>query len=412
MPELLREARLLTSDQRRAFFAAFLGWMLDGFDYTLLTFVIVDIQRSFTIDNTLAGALGTVTLMFRLVGGAAAGTLADRWGRRLPLILSILWFSIFTLLSGFSTSYGMLFACRALFGVGMGGEWAAGMPLALEHLPSRLRGVAAGVLQGAFTWGFIVSAFVFQFLYPLMHARPDLAWRAMFWVGAVPALFVLWIRARVAESPVWLERQRTGMPQREGVSLARIFRRDLIGTTIHCSVVAAGFMVSYQSVTYWYATFLRDRQLNTLPFVVTLSIGGIVGSAFWGWMSQGRLGRRGAVAAAAVIGILVAPLYVMSRDPRLLLVGALLVGFGAHGMWGAFPSYLSERFPSAVRGAGAGFCYHAGSLVGSVTPSAIGYLRDGGMALPSAMTLAIAVSGLAVTVLIWMGPETRNRSLS
>src|SRR5438552_6807545 len=177
MSSLLREARSLSSDQRRAFLAAFLGWMLDGFDYTILTFVLVDIQRSFTVDNTLAGALGTVTLMFRLVGGAAAGTVADRWGRKLPLILSILWFSIFTLLSGFSTSYGMLFACRALFGIGMGGEWAAGMPLALEHLPDRLRGIAAGVLQGAFTWGFIVAAIVFQFVYPRIDAaKPDLAW--------------------------------------------------------------------------------------------------------------------------------------------------------------------------------------------------------------------------------------------
>src|SRR6185295_2542132 len=125
-PGLIEDAKALTPDQRRAFLAAFFGWMLDGFDYTILTFVLVDIQRSFTIDSTLAGALGTVTLMFRLVGGAAAGTMADRYGRKLPLVLSILWFSIFSLLSGFSTSYTMLFACRALFGIGMGGEWAAG----------------------------------------------------------------------------------------------------------------------------------------------------------------------------------------------------------------------------------------------------------------------------------------------
>src|SRR3984893_662367 len=261
MPELLREARSLTPDQRRAFFAAFLGWMLDGFDYTIMTFVLVDIQRSFAVDSTLAGALGTVTLMFRLVGVAAVGTLADRWGRKLPLILSILWFSIFTVLSGFSTSYGMLFACRALFGVGMGGDWAAGMPRALEHLPNRLRGIAAGMLQGAFTWVFIVSACVFQFVYPLLRGRPDFAWRAMFWLGAGAALLVLWLRARVAESPVWLERHRANAAQTGGISLARLFRRDLLGTTIHCSIVATGFMVSYQSVTYWYATFLRDRQL-------------------------------------------------------------------------------------------------------------------------------------------------------
>ena len=409
-PRLIDEARALTPDQRRAFFAAFFGWMLDGFDYTILTFVLVDIQRSFTIDNTLAGALGTVTLMFRLVGGAAAGTMADRVGRRLPLILSILWFSIFTVLTGFSTSYAMLFAFRALFGIGMGGEWAAGMPLALEHLPTRLRGIAAGMLQGAFTWGFILSAFVFHFVYPLIPSRPDFAWRVMFWIGAIPAMFVLWIRARVKESPVWLERRLAGTQKPEGLSLARIFKSDLLGTTIHCSIVAAGFMVSYQSVVYWYATFLRDRQLDTLPYIVTLSVGGIVGSAFWGWVSQGWPGRRGAITMAALIGIAMAPLYLMSQDPRLLLLGALLVGFGAHGMWGAFPSYISERFPSEVRGAGAGFCYHAGSLVGSVTPSVIGYMTVRGMPLPTAMTAAIAVSGLALAVVIWLGPETRDRA--
>src|SRR6185295_9648290 len=181
-PRLIEEARALTPDQRRAFFAAFLGWMLDGFDYTILTFVLVDIQRSFTIDNFLAGALGTVTLMFRLVGGAAAGTMADRVGRKLPLILSILWFSLFSVLSGLSTSYAMLFGCRALFGIGMGGEWAAGMPLALEHLPDRLRGTAAGLLQGAWAWGYILSALAFQFIYPVLP--PEIAWRALLWTGA------------------------------------------------------------------------------------------------------------------------------------------------------------------------------------------------------------------------------------
>ena len=232
MIQFIREFRSLTASQKRAFLAAFFGWMLDGFDFTILTFVLSDIQRSFTVDNALAGALGTVTLMFRLVGGAAAGTAADKFGRKLPLMLSIIWFSLFTVLSGFSTSYAMLFACRALFGIGMGGEWAAGMPLALEHLPDRLRGAAAGILQGAWAWGYILSALVFQTLYPVLRSEMTEAWRAMFWIGAVPALFVLWIRSKVTESPVWLavrqERDSAGRAVR--VSLWRIFRRDLIVT--------------------------------------------------------------------------------------------------------------------------------------------------------------------------------------
>jgi SHS family lactate transporter-like MFS transporter len=405
----LREFRLLSPEQKRAFAAAFFGWMLDGFDFTILTFVLVDIQRSFTIDNALAGALGTVTLMFRLVGGAAAGTAADRWGRKLPLMLSIIWFSLFTVLSGFSTSYAMLFACRALFGIGMGGEWAAGMPLALEHLPDRLRGAAAGILQGAWAWGYILSALAFQTFYPVLRGAMDEAWRGMFWLGAIPAMFVLWIRSNVSESPVWLALRRDPVSRRAKVSLTRIFARDLIGTTIHCSLLAACFMVSYYSVTYWYATFLQSRSLNTLPYIVALNVGGILGSAYWGGVSEGRLGRRGAVTSAAALGVVAAPIYLLSGDPNLLLFGAFLVGFGAHGMWGAFPSYITERYPSDVRGAGAGFCYHAGALAGSFTAYAIGHLVDGGWTLPGAMTVSIAISGLAVSVFIWLGPETRGR---
>lgn len=415
MIQFLREFPSLTSAQKRAFAAAFFGWMLDGFDFTILTFVLADIQRSFTVDNALAGALGTVTLMFRLIGGAAAGTAADRWGRKLPLVLSIVWFSLFTVLSGFSTSYAVLFACRALFGIGMGGEWAAGMPLALEHLPDRLRGAAAGILQGAWAWGYVLSALVFQTLYPVLRGQMDEAWRAMFWIGAIPAVLVLWIRSNVSESPIWLAAQRQGAGaagRTPRVSLTRIFHRDLIGTTIHCSLLAACFMVSYYSVTFWYATLLRERGLNTLTFVIALNVGGIIGSAFWGGASQGRLGRRGAVTCAAALGVLFSPLYLMSTHSGVMLVGALLVGFGAHGMWGAFPSYITERFPSDVRGAGAGFCYHAGALIGSFTSYAIGHLVDTGWTYATAMTAAIAVSGAAVAVTIWLGPETRDRRFS
>ena len=200
--------RQVTKDQWRAFWAVFLGWIVDSFDFNILTFILIDIQQSFTVDRALAGALGTVTLAMRLVGGTIAGTMADKWGRKLPLMLSVLWFSLFACLSGFSTSYAMLFALRALFGLGMGGEWAAGMPLVLEHWPTKLRGLASGLLLGGWYWGYLLAAVVFQFVYPLLGDTPDFAWRAMFWMALVPALFTLWIRAKVPESPVWLERQR------------------------------------------------------------------------------------------------------------------------------------------------------------------------------------------------------------
>jgi SHS family lactate transporter-like MFS transporter len=412
--------REVNRQQWRAFWATFLGWALDGFDFTILTFVIIDIQNSFTVDRALAGALGTITLFTRLIGGVVAGTAADRWGRKLPLALSILWFSIFAFLSGFSTSYAMLFALRALFGIGMGGEWAAGMPLVLEHWPAHLRGMASGLLQGGFAWGYIMAAAVFQLLYPLFGGTSDLGWRAMFWVGLAPALLTFWIRAKVDESPLWLAQQRQrqgGLSSAQAVasprlSVVRIFRRDLAGTTIQTTLVMAGFMFSYYSITYWYATFLRETGLPTFGPIVLLNIGGIVGTALWGRVSETRLGRRGAVATAATLGVVMIPLYLYADTIAGISTGALLMGICGHGAWGVVPSYLTERFPTAVRSGGSGLAYHAGAALGAVTPTLIGRLQDRGMVLVDSMAACIAISGLLIAGLVWLGPETRGRQLN
>ena len=406
--------RQVNGDQWRAFWATFLGWVLDGFDFTILTFILLDIQQTFSVDSVLAGILGTVTLMMRLVGGALAGTAADRWGRKLPLMISILWFSIFAALSGFSTSYGMLFGFRALFGIGMGGEWAAGMPLVLEHWPPRLRGIASGLLQGGYSWGYILSAVVFTFVYPLLSDMGDLAWRTMFWLGIVPALLVLWIRKNVPESPVWLERQRHlhAHQAKDRVSFVRIFQADLLPTTIQTSVLMAAFMFSYYSIIYWYPTLLREADRPTLPYIVAFNVGAILGAFACGHLSEGRLGRRGAATVAALAAVAVVPLYLFVSDPLLLGLGALLIGTFGAGMWGMVPTYLSERFPTAARGVGSGFAYHAGAALGSFTPAVVGFLRDGGWTLRAAMATCIVGSILLVAGLLWLGPETRGRHFS
>ena len=198
----------------RAFLAAFLGWMLDGYDFTILTLVLIDIQRDFQIDNAALGALGTVTLLTRLVGGVIAGAAADRWGRKLPLMVSIVWFSLFAFASGLSTSYAMLFVFRALFGFGMGGEWAAGMPLVLEHWPEKRRGLVLGVLQGAFSWGFVLAAAMFQFGVPLMNELPAAPWRVLMWTGIVPALLGAVDQNRGERKPALAGRRRPPLRQR------------------------------------------------------------------------------------------------------------------------------------------------------------------------------------------------------
>src|SRR5437867_2449010 len=250
--------REVTRDQWMAFVGSYLGWVLDGFDYTSVTLLLVDVQRSFAANATLAGLLGQITWMFRLVGGIGAGTAADRWGRKAPLMFSILWYSAFAFLSGFSTSYGMLFACRALFGIGMGGVWAAGMPLTLEHWPAHLRGIASGMMQSGYSLGFLLSALVFEFVYPLAAARPDVGWRVMLWIGVLPALLVLFIMKNVQESPVWLERQRHLQQRRERdpLSLALLFSGPVRWTTLHTSIMMGAFLFMYHSITYWYPTLL------------------------------------------------------------------------------------------------------------------------------------------------------------
>ena len=412
--------REVSRDQWRAFWAVFLGWVVDAFDFNIMTFILIDIQKSFTVDRALAGALGTVTLIMRLVGGSLAGTAADKWGRKLPLTLSIIWFSLFAFLSGFSTSYTMLFALRALFGIGMGGEWAAGMPLVFEHWPTRLRGLASGLLLGGWYWGYLLAAATFQFIYPLFSGTPDLAWRTMFWVAIFPALLTLWIRSRVPESPVWLERQRrlaeaarAGQTSREPkVSLVRIFQRDLIGTTIQTSAVIGAFMCIYYSVNYWYPTVLREAGRPTLPYLAAFNIGAIVGTAGWGRLSETALGRRGAVSITVVLGIASLPFYLHATGPLSLGVGALMMGMFGMGIWGMAPAYTTERFPTSVRGVGPGFCYHAGAAIGAFMPPIVGALADSGVLLVNAMSVCMVISGVLSGILIWLGPETRGRSFT
>jgi SHS family lactate transporter-like MFS transporter len=407
--------RQVSREQWKAFLATFFAWVIDAFDFTILTFVLVNIRQSFSVDAALAGLLGTVTLVFRVAGGIGAGTAADRWGRKPPIIFSIVWFTAFAFLSGLATSYVMLFAFRALFGIGMGGMWAAGVPLALEHWPKQLRGIASGLLQGGFSFGFMLSSLVYHFGWPLVADNPDWGWRIMLWAGVIPALLVLLAMTRVAESPVWLEQQRqareSGRPTAR-FSVGRLFERDLRSITLHSSLLMATFIFSYHSITYWYPTLLQTLQLAPLRFLIALNAGGLIGSVILGQLSESRLGRRGASTLGMIVGVASAPLFLWSTNPDVLWLGALLIGLGCSGAWGIVPGYLSERFPTEARAVGTGFAYHVGAGLGAFTPFLIGRLQDGGVALATAMLSCIGVAGALVLVMLWVGPETRGKELA
>jgi SHS family lactate transporter-like MFS transporter len=407
----------VTRDQWLAFGATMSGWILDAFDYNILAIILIDIQKSFTVDRALASALATVTLVMRLFGGVVAGTTADKYGRKIPLMLSILWFSLFAFLSGFSKSYTILFALRALFGIGMGGMWAAGMPLVIEHWPVRLRGYVSGLLLGGWYWGYLLAAAAFRFIYPLFTGTPDTAWRAMFWIAIIPGFVTLWVTSKVKESPVWLERQRrlTASPHafasEPKLSLVRIFQRDLIWTTVQTTAVIGAFMCSFYSIGTLYATLLREAGRPPLMYLVAFNVGAIGGTATWGRLSEGKLGRRGATTITALLGVASIPLYLYASQTSLLVLGAFMMGAFGCGIWGMAPAYVTERYPTEARGVGPGFCYHAAAAIGAIMPILIGWMNDRGTPLATAMAIPIAIALSCSATFIWLGPETRGRQL-
>lgn len=378
--------------------------MLDGYDFTILTLVLIDIQRDFDVAHAAIGALGTATLLMRLVGGALAGAAADRWGRKLPLMVSILWFSAFAFLSGLAPGYQTLLLCRALFGLGMGGEWAAGMPLVLEHYPESRRGLVMGVLQGAFSWGFILAAGVFQLTYPALQAGTGIApWRMLMFSGLVPALLVIWIRRDVPESPLWLEGQRPRVGESAGrnhnsriLPLGVFLRLDVLAV----AGILAAIMFAYQSMSFWYASLLRERALAPLQYLVALNVGGIVGAAIWGWAGDTRLGHRRSLMLGAMLSLASLPAFLFATSEAMLIGGALAIGLTGAGMLGIAPSFVGHRFQTSERALGWGVVYHIAVSAGALAPLVIGRLQDLGWTLPASMGAAIGAASLVAVGLL------------
>jgi SHS family lactate transporter-like MFS transporter len=350
-------ARMLTPVQRRTFVAAFLGWTLDAFDFFIVTFVLKDIGEEFHLEATTIVWAITVTLLCRPIGALIFGTLADRYGRRGPLMASILLYSAFELATGFASSFTVLVVLRALYGVAMGGEWGVGAALSLESMPAEARGFFSGVLQQGYATGFLLAAIVFYLV------EPHFGWRAMFFVGASPALLVLYIRSQIPESEAWKEQKlkRHG----ETGNLARAFARQP-GLFIYAIVLMAAFNFMSHGSQDLYPTFLRVQHgfnpITTTTLAVIANVGAICGGTFFGGFSQ-RIGRRRAIITSALIGILVIPLWAFAPSTALLAVGAFLIQFFVQGAWGVVPVHLNELSPGDVRGTFPGLTYQFGNAV-------------------------------------------------
>jgi MFS transporter, SHS family, lactate transporter len=399
-----------TKDQWLAYVAAWLGWTLDAFDFTIFLLIMVPISKEFDVPLVSVLAVFTVTLWLRLLGATASGWLADRVGRKTPLMISILGYSLCNFVAGFSPTFMFLFVCRAVLGIFMGAEWPAGAALAMESWPARSRGFMSGMLQGSWALGFLLSSAIYGLLYNAW------GWRGMLWVGIVPALAVVYVRQFVKEPPVWRENREKQRAQQQEfrAPLLQIFRlRMLPNTLTACLWMASGF-VTYYTVFGLFATHLQ-KDLGFGPGTVALpialaNVATFLASCFWGFVAD-RLGRRWAMIIPAVIGIFVTPFYLgfFTTSYPILVTAFTVQGLFVGAIYGQNPSYLNERFPTEVRATAAGFCYHQGAIWGGLCGPILGAwaLSVGGFALPMLITTFGALVIFVIALL--MGPETKGQ---
>jgi SHS family lactate transporter-like MFS transporter len=375
------------SDHRAAVFAGFLGWMLDAFDFFLVVMCLTAIAKEFgRTDRAVAFAI-TLTLAFRPVGALVFGLLADRYGRRGPLMINLVFYSLLSVLTGLAPSFGWFLVCRALFGIGMGGEWGVGASLAMEKAPRRLRGLLSGLLQEGYAMGYLLAALAYFVVFPRW------GWRPLFFIGGLPALLAVFVRYRVKESEVW-ERSRHDSWGELGTAIGSQWKLFL-----YLTLMMAGMNFASHGTQDMYPTFLqRDwgftPQKRALLTAFSM-VGAIAGGLAVGWFSD-RIGRRRAIVGALAGALCVVPLWAFAPSLGLLVTGAFLMQFMIQGAWGVIPAHLTELSPDSVRGFLPGFAYQCGVLVAS----SVGYLEA---VFAAGSSYAASMAMMAATVFIFAG---------
>ncbi|UNC14849.1 MULTISPECIES: MFS transporter [Acidiphilium] len=392
----------------RTFRACAGGWGLDGMDFMIYPLVIGTIMHQWSVAPGPAGLAATLTLLASAVGGWIAGYVSDRIGRVRVLQITILWFSAFSLLSALAQNFDQLVITRTLLGFGFGGEWAAGAILMGEVIRPAYRGRAVGSVQSAWAvgWGLAVlsQAIVFSL------APAAIAWRVMFAIGALPALLVLYLRRNVAEPAIAIAARRNASP-----GLLAIFGRETLLVTILGALLSTGAQGGYYAITFWMPTFLKvDRHLSIVgstPYLAVLILGSFVGYLTGAWLSD-RLGRRMLFlifSAGAIITIITYTQIDIPNDAMLIL--GFPVGFFASGYFSGMGPFLTELFPTRLRGSGQGFCYNFGRGLGALFPALIGFLTKS-----VGYGNAIAIFAVAAYTLFFLAalalPETRGRVLT
>ncbi len=398
--------------ERRTFWACAAGWALDGMDFMIYPLVIGTIMRQWSVGAGPAGLAATATLLASAVGGWGAGLLADRIGRVRTMQVTILWFSAFSLLCAFAQSFGQLIVLRALLGFGFGGEWAAGAVLMGETIRAQYRGRAVGCVQSAWALGWALAVLAQAAIFSVLP--PEQAWRAMFAVGCLPALLVIYLRRTVREPEIAAAARLALAHRGETPGIGRIFAPALLRTTILAALLSMGAQGGYYAITTWLPQFLRTARgltvLNSTAYLAVLISGSFAGYLTGAWLAD-RIGRRPLfmIFSAGALALVLAYTQLDIGNGAMLVLGFPL-GFFASGYFSGMGPFLTEIYPTAVRGSGQGFCYNFGRGMGALFPALVGYLSQS-MPLADAMGLfAAAAYGLFFAAALLL-PETRGRVL-
>lgn len=410
--------RALTSPQRRAFLACFLGWTLDSFDFFILTWCLDSVATDFHVSlETVTNALFW-TLCMRPVGALLFGMMAERFGRRRTLMINIICFSAFELSSAFAPTFTTFLITRALFGVAMGGEWGVGAALAFETLPAKGRGFFSGVLQEGYVSGNLLAAAVYGAVFPHLHGTGYFTnWRVLFMIGALPSLLVFFIRRNVEESPAWIARKSRAVEVREaGPSVGTQILRFL-PTFLVLTLMMSAFMSFSHGTQDLYPTFLkRDMHLSkvTASWVGIISnIGALSGGIFFGTLSE-KIGRRRAIVTSALLAIPMIPLWAWSHTVVLMAIGGFLMQFMVQGAWGVVPVHLNELSPGPVRAIFPGLTYQLGNLITSYNghlQAAVATTYFAGRFSPM-LTWTVVIMAVAVALTAGLGREAKGADLS
>ena len=399
----------LTSDQRSAFTAALLGWTMDAFDYFIVVLVYADIATDFGTSKEKVAFLTTVTLLMRPVGALLFGLWADRVGRRIPLIVDVLFYSTIGFLCAFAPNLTVLIVLRLLYGIGMGGEWGLGAALAMEKIPRERRGFFSGFLQEGYAFGYLLAAAA----YLLVSQGLGLSWRWLFALSIVPALISLLIRTRVEESAVWKE-------SREKMKVTSTGFKDVF---LNAKVLRRfGYLIVLMTAFNWmshgtqdvYPTFLKATdhggaalaESTALVIAIVYNIGAIIGGLVFGTLSE-RYGRRHTIAFCAVLGLPIVPLFAFSTTAAMLCLGSFLMQVVVQGAWGVIPAHLTEMSPDAIRGFYPGVTYQLGNVFAALNLPLQEHLAET-HSYPFALAVTIVPVLVVVAAVVLLGKEAKG----